>query len=88
MRKHLMRDWFRNMSIRRKLMLISLGVLIPVSLFLIAVYSYYIDFVYQDVMGNFNFAKQQYIQTIESNIEKRQMVVRTLCNSSSIKDSA
>lgn len=85
MKRHSDRNWFPNMSIRKKLMLTSIAILVPTLMFLLLVYGYWSAFVRQETIKNFNITNDQLIQTMEDNIERRQIIVRTLCESSQVQ---
>ena len=78
--------WFPNMKIRKKLMLISFAVMIPTLCFLLLAFRYWSSFIEQETINNFNITNRRLVRNIEENIERRQMIVRTLCESSLIKE--
>lgn len=86
MKKHLGKSWFPRMSISSKMMLISIAILLPTLLFLLLVYGYWSAFVRQQSFENFDIMNRQLMQTVEDNIEQKQIIVRTLCESSKVQE--
>lgn len=86
MRKHWAKSWFPDMKIGKKLMLISVAVLLPTLFFLLVVYHYWSSFIRQEAMNNFNTTHRELVQNIEDHIEQRQIIVRTLCESSLMQE--
>lgn len=78
--------WLPNMKIRKKLMLISFAVMIPTLCFLLLAFRYWSSFIEQETINNFNITNRRLVRNIEENIERRQMILRTLCESSLIKE--
>ncbi len=86
MKRHWAKSWFPDMKIKKKLMLISVAVLLPVLFFLLVVYHYWSSFIRQEAINNFNITNRELVRNIENNIGQRQIIVRTLCESSLMQE--
>lgn len=75
-----------NLSIRTKLLLLSSVIVLATLLFLLLAYHFWFDFAYQERLFSFNAMNRQLVQTIEANIEQRQIIVRTLCESENVQE--
>lgn len=70
-----------SLSLKTKWLLLAFVVLILVLFFLTYVYTYWESFVQEEFLHSFSLSCRQIEQAIEDNLERRQIVVRTLCES-------
>lgn len=75
-----------DLSLKTKWLILSSVLLFLVLSFLICVYTYWESFVQEEFLHSFSLSCQQIEQSIEDNLERQQMIVRILCESTQFKN--
>lgn len=75
-----------DLSLKTKWLILSSVLLFLFLSFLICVYTYWESFVQEEFLHSFSLSCQQIEQSIEDNLERQQMIVRILCESTQFKN--